>query len=50
MGMSVFETLLFRKNMIDINAQPTLFNRDLLKLINNFPNDFTIDLYVFYIA
>ena len=50
MGMSVFETLLFRKVMIDINAQPTLFNRDLLKLINNFPNDFTIDLYVFYIA
>ena len=50
MGMSFFETLLFKKIMIDINAQPTLFNRELLKFINNFPNDFTIDLYVFYIA
>ena len=50
MGMSFFETLLFKKIMIDINAQPTLFSKELLKFINNFPNDFTIDLYVFYIA
>ena len=50
MGMSIFETLLFKKIMIDINAQPTLFSKELLKFINNFPNDFTIDLYVFYIA
>ena len=50
MGMSFFEALLFKKIMIDINAQPTLFSKELLKFINNFPNDFTIDLYVFYIA
>ena len=36
MGMSFFETLLFKKIMIDINAQPTLFSKELLKFINNF--------------
>ena len=50
LGMTVFETILFRKVMTDINAQPTLFNKELLKLINSYPQDFTIDLYVFYIA
>ena len=48
MGMSFFETLLFKKIMIDINAQPTLFSKELLKFINNFPNDFTRFICILY--
>ena len=48
--MSIFETILFKKVMYDINAQPTLFNKKLIREINFFPKDFTIDLYIYYIA
>jgi len=44
-GMSIFESLLFRTNLRDINAQPTLFSRDLLKAVLEGPNDFSLDLY-----
>lgn len=46
--MSIFETLIFQRLLYDINAQPTIFNRNLLKYIDNPPNDFMLDLY-FYI-
>ena len=44
-GMSIFESMLFRTNLRDINAQPTLFSRDLLKAVLEGPNDFSLDLY-----
>ena len=44
-GMSIFESLLFRANLRDINAQPTLFSRDLLNAVLEGPNDFSLDLY-----
>jgi len=49
-GMSVFESLLFRKNLRDINAQPTLFSRDLLSTVLQGPDDFSLDLYTMVMA
>lgn len=44
-GMSVLESLLFRTSLRDINAQPTLFSRDLLSTVLDGPDDFSLDLY-----
>ena len=49
-GMSAFETLLLRKSMWDINAQPTLFSRKFFETWKNPPNDFSLDLYAYYKA
>ncbi len=48
--MSLFESLLFRCNLNDINAQPTVFHRDLLQHASNMPDDFSIDLYTYLMA
>jgi glycosyltransferase involved in cell wall biosynthesis len=45
LGMSVFESALFRLSLMDINAQPTLFTRDLLPMVLEGPDDFSLDLY-----
>ena len=45
LGMSIFESLLFKTSLIDINAQPTLFSRDLLNTILEGPDDFSLDLF-----
>ena len=44
-GMSLFETMLFRQRLSDINAQPTLFSRELLQVILEGPDDFSLDLF-----
>ena len=49
-GMSIFETLLLRKFMWDINAQPTMFHRKFFLTWNKPPKDFSLDLYAYYIA
>ena len=49
-GMSVFETLLLARPMWDINAQPTMFSRTFFESWNTPPNDFSLDLYAYYIA
>jgi len=49
-GMSIFETILLRSIMWDINAQPTLFHRSFFLHWNSPPNDFSLDLYAYYIA
>lgn len=49
-GMSFFETLLLRKPMWDINAQPTMFSRDFFASWINPPHDFSLDLYAYYQA
>lgn len=49
-GMSIFETLVLRTPMYDINAQPNIFHKSFLKLMKNPPTDFAFDLYVYYIA
>jgi len=48
--MSIFETLLLRKFMWDINAQPTMFHRKFFLTWNNPPKDFSLDLYAYYMA
>lgn len=49
-GMTVFETILLGKLMNDINAQPTLFSRELFETWENPPEDFSLDLYSYYDA
>lgn len=49
-SMSIFESILFRCCLYDIGAIPVIFSRDLLQKCNNFPNDFSIELYVYLAA
>ena len=49
-GMSVFETLLLRKPLSDINAQPTMFSRHFFETWLTAPDDFALDLYAYYEA
>ena len=49
-GMSLLTFLLFKKKIKDINAQPKIFKRSFLKLINNPPIDFSFDIYFLLIA
>lgn len=49
-GMSIFETCLLRSRLWDINAQPNMFPRDFFETWQNPPNDFSLDLYAYYMA
>ena len=49
-GMSLFETLLLRTRLWDINAQPTMFHRDFFASWDRPPHDFSLDLYAYYLA
>ncbi|MFH1400313.1 MAG: glycosyltransferase family 2 protein [Nanoarchaeota archaeon] len=48
-GMAAFETILLGKTLWDINAQPNMFHRNQIKMIEQAPSDFAFDLYVYYI-
>ncbi len=50
LGMSAFETLLLRKLLWDINAQPTMFTRRFFETWVAAPDDFSLDLYAYYQA
>ncbi len=45
-AMSFFNSLIFRKSLVDIHAQPNLFHRSMLKNINYLPDNMILDLYV----
>ena len=49
-SMSIFEFLILGKLMWDINAQPTIFSRELFENWKNAPYDFSLDLFAFYEA
>jgi len=49
-GMSLFETIFLRKTFWDINAQPTMFSKDFFNSWANPPNDFSLDLYAYYMG
>jgi len=49
-GMTIFETLLLRRVLIDINAQPTMFSRNFYMSWKNPPHDFSLDLFAYYMA
>ena len=46
-GMSIYETLLLRRGLWDINAQPTIFPRDFYDNWTNPPTDFSLDLFAY---
>lgn len=50
LGMSIFETILFKRVLWDINAQPNLIHRSFFETWNNPPKDFSLDLYCYYLA
>jgi hypothetical protein len=45
--MSLFESILFRTGLFDINAQPTIFSRDFFNTWKNPPHDFSLDLFAY---
>ncbi len=50
-GMSLFESILFKKVFWDINAQPNLFPRAFFETWSqNAPKDFSLDLFVYFMA
>lgn len=46
----LFVLLILRKRIYEINAQPKVFKRDLINLLDNPPFNFGFDLYVLYVA
>ncbi|RKD34836.1 glycosyltransferase family 2 protein [Lacrimispora algidixylanolytica] len=50
LGMSLFESLYLGQFMWDINAQPTLISRKFYDKWKCPPKDFSLDLYVYYLA
>ena len=50
LGMSIFESIILKTVLTDINAQPNLFHKKLLSNIKSPPKDFSFDLYFYYSA
>ncbi len=49
-GMAVIASVILRKCMYEINAQPKLFHRDFIPKLDNAPKDFSLDLYLVNLA
>lgn len=49
-GMTLFERIVLVCWLWDINAQPNIFHRTFFEGLKNFPQDFSLDLYVFHEA
>lgn len=49
-GMQVAAQLVLAARLVDINAQPKAFHRELLSLATRPPVDLSLDLYFFYVA
>lgn len=49
-SMTIYTSIILRKYLNDIHAQPVIFSRDLFNKIKFFPKDFMIDVWIFYIA
>lgn len=50
MGMSLFESAYLGQKLWDINAQPNIFHRSFFESLDNYPKDFSLDLFFLYIA
>jgi glycosyltransferase involved in cell wall biosynthesis len=50
LGMSIFESILFKTKLTEINAQPTVFEKKLYESWTNPPTDFSLDLYALITA
>lgn len=49
-GMSLLSSFALRSVLSDINAQPKMFHRTFLDKMVDPPDDFSLDLYVYYLA
>ena len=49
-GMSFVASLLLKQKLWDINAQPKIFHRDFMNHLKKSPCDFSLDLYVLFVA
>lgn len=49
-GMGVISTVALRTRLYDVNAQPKMFHRDLLKEMDHAPLDFSLDLYILFLT
>ena len=49
-GMSIFESILLRKFLWDINAQPNIIHKNFFNTLNKIPLDFSFDLFFYYNA
>jgi len=49
-ALTILTSILFKKNLYDIHGMPVLFSKKLLKDLNYFPNDFSIDLALYIYA
>jgi glycosyltransferase involved in cell wall biosynthesis len=49
-GMSYLSSILLRQKLWDINAQPKIFHRRFLEHLKNAPFDFSLDLYLLFVA
>ena len=48
--MSIVASIIFQKMITDINAQPKLFSKSFRAFLNDYPYDFSLDLYLLIIA
>jgi polyisoprenyl-phosphate glycosyltransferase len=48
--MEILASLILGEKFHEINAQPTIFSRDLLLSIDNPPKDFSFDTYIYWLA
>tara|TARA_Y100000590_G_scaffold355092_1_gene408680 strand:- start:311 stop:1045 length:735 start_codon:yes stop_codon:yes gene_type:complete len=49
-SMAIIASIIFNKKFNEINAQPKIFSKQLLKNFLNPPSDFSLDLYLLYIS
>ena len=49
-GMSILSSIVFQKIINDVNAQPKLFPKSFLQFLNDYPCDFSLDLYILVMA
>ena len=49
-AMSIINSLIFRRFLIDIHAQPNLFKKSMIKNIEQLPDNMLLDLYIFLCA
>lgn len=50
LGMGKISSVMLGQELNDINAQPKMFHHSFLKLIDDPPNDFSLDLYFYCVA
>ncbi len=49
-SMAILASIIFQKKFYEINAQPKIFSRKLFNEFKNAPKDFSLDLYLLFIA